>query len=83
MNEILDVDKTQASIQRALSRIQTKDNPPGCDMERYLAQLDAIDMDEDQKRELIRVLWEIMGALVRLQFGLDPTIHALDDQQKK
>ena len=42
------------------------------DYDRYLHHLDAYDMPEDQKRELIAVVYEFMEGFVDSAFGVHP-----------
>ena len=41
------------------------------DVEKYLAQVKDFDMTEEEKRELLAILWDIMCRFVELGFGLD------------
>lgn len=49
------------------------------EMQEYLAELDSLDATPEQKAELIHTLWQIVQSLVRIQFGFDPALDALSD----
>ncbi len=49
------------------------------DVEKYLAQAKDFDMSEEEKVELITILWDIMCRFVELGFGLD-SISILGEQ---
>ena len=42
------------------------------DPQRYLKHLDTLDISENQKLELLKTLWVIMGSFVDRAFGDDP-----------
>ncbi len=44
---------------------------PKFDHAKYLAQVEDIEMSEEQKIEVLRTLWEIMASFVNLGFGVD------------
>lgn len=46
-------------------------NPPDCDMDKYMKMADEFDMSDEEKRELLTTLWDIMQRFVELGFGLD------------
>jgi hypothetical protein len=46
-------------------------NPPDFDMDKYMKMAGEFDMSEEEKRELILTLWNIMSRFVELGFGLD------------
>ena len=48
----------------------------------YKHYLDYADMTEDQKRQMIEALWDILTGFVRLGFGIDPSSQALDRQKE-
>ena len=50
--------------------------PQGCDTPAYLAELDALDISDADKVELIHTLWRLIESLVRIQFGFDPVQEA-------
>ncbi len=49
------------------------DAPDGCTFEDYLSDLEGLDLNEDEKRELIATVWIMIDTLLRIEFGLDPT----------
>lgn len=49
------------------------------DAEKYLAQAKDFDMSEEEKVELLTILWDIMCRFVELGFGLD-SISILGEQ---
>ncbi|MEX6633428.1 hypothetical protein [Hyphococcus lacteus] len=53
--------------------------PPGFDINHYLAMAQEFEMSEDQKRELLLILWDIMRRFVELGFGVD-SISLLGDE---
>jgi len=54
----------------------SEDAPQGCDTPAYLAELDALDISDADKVELIHTLWRLIESLVRIQFGFDPVQEA-------
>ena len=47
------------------------DDPPSYDMNAYLELAKDFDMTEEEKIELLTLLWDIMRRFVELGFGLD------------
>ena len=50
------------------------------DPNRYRAELDSFDLTEEQKRELMAALWEIMCRFVQLGFSVDVCSALLGDE---
>lgn len=50
---------------------QGGEEAPGFDAERYLPLIDEMEITEEQKREFLGTLWNIMVAFVDLGFGVD------------
>jgi len=57
-------------------------NPPAFDMDKYMKMADEFDMSEDEKRELLTTLWDIMSRFVELGFGLD-SVSILEAQKAR
>lgn len=49
----------------------TSAQPLRFDADKYLRYVDDVDLPEDQKRELLEALWNILAALVDIGFGVD------------
>lgn len=47
------------------------------DPDKYAPYLADMDMTDDQKAELLRVLWSIMATFVQIGFGDDPVQHVI------
>ncbi len=50
-------------------------NDNGFNPDDYLADLEAFDLSEAQKRELLQTLWNIMCAFVDIGWGVDTVQH--------
>ena len=48
------------------------------DLEKYRHHVDAFDLGEEQKVELLQTIWKIMQSFVDRAFGDDPVQHCLD-----
>lgn len=59
------------------------DQPDGCDTDSFLADLEAMDAPESEKRKLIHDIWYILETIVRVELGLDPTQNVLAKQFKQ
>lgn len=68
--------KTPDSEERTMRRKAVSEALPGfapsLDVERYLPMTDSLDIEEEQKREFIETLWEIMVTIADLGLGIDP-----------
>lgn len=52
------------------------------DVSKYQSQMNSFDMTEEQKRELLEILWSIMAAFVDLGFGVDPVQYIFRDNDR-
>lgn len=50
----------------------------GIDFEKYLAHTRAFDMSENQQRQLIEALWNVLMALLDFKYGIHPAQSALE-----
>lgn len=82
----MDTTKTEHQPQTptltACTQVRTKPFKGSFDFERYAPLLDADDLSEDQKREFLQILWEIVSEFVALGFGMDP-VNILCGQLEK
>jgi len=56
--------------------------PPAFDMDKYMKMAGEFDMSEEEKRELLTTLWDIMSRFVELGFGLD-SVSILEAQNAR
>jgi len=61
--------------------LSTNEQASSDEIAAYLAELDNVDMDPDQKAELINTLWQIVQSLVQIRFGLDPTLDVIIERE--
>ena len=61
--------------------LSTSEQASSDDIAAYLAELDGLDVDTDQKAELIHTLWQIVQTLVRIRFGLDPALDVINERK--
>src|SRR5688572_12119081 len=50
---------------------------PPLNAQRYLEQLDELELPEEQKTEILNALWHIMATFVELGFGVDSVQNIL------
>lgn len=58
------------------------DAPDGFDINYYLDMASGFDMSEEEKIELLTILWDIMKRFVELGWGVD-SVTLLDDENTK
>ena len=68
--------------------MQHRQNPPPTftpslelDLEAYAPYLESADISEEDKRQLIEMLWSIVVSFVQLGYGVTPVQQVLDEQQ--
>lgn len=77
------MDEQQDAPLSALSNIElSAETSPDFDLDKYMKMAEGFDLSEDEKRELLTTLWEIMKRFVELGWGMD-SVSILEGEKSR